>query len=225
MTGVPDVPLVATLRRLLQPPATAAERCELCAAELPRPHRHLVDVHTRRLLCVCGVCGTLEPMSRAQDGPAAPRYRAVSRRFEALAPEIADAQWRALAVPVDLAFFFFNTTLGRAVGFYPGPTGATESQFPAEAWEALADSVPAIRTMAPDVEALLVRRTDARVAAYIVPIDACYELVGRIRTGWSGFGGGAAVREAIEDFFSAVRERSAGQGPAGGPCAGERPRA
>jgi hypothetical protein len=42
----------------------------------------------------------------------------------------------------------------------------------------------------------------------LVPIDACYEFVGRMRMMWRGFDGGQEVREFIDDFFDHVRTRS-----------------
>jgi hypothetical protein len=40
-----------------------------------------------------------------------------------------------------------------------------------------------------------------------VPIDACYELVGRIRTHWKGLDGGDDVRTEMDRFFAALRDR------------------
>ena len=45
---------------------------------------------------------------------------------------------------------------------------------------------------------------------HLVPIDACYELVGRLRLLWRGFDGGQEAREFIEDFFAQVRGRAPG---------------
>jgi hypothetical protein len=46
------------------------------------------------------------------------------------------------------------------------------------------------------------------VDALIVPIDACYELVGRIRRAWRGFQGGDDVWREIDEFFARARERA-----------------
>ena len=40
--------------------------------------------------------------------------------------------------------------------------------------------------------------------SYLVPIDACYEFVGRLRMLWRGFDGGQEVREYIDEFFDHV---------------------
>ena len=53
----------------------------------------------------------------------------------------------------------------------------------------------------PDVEALLVNRTRGAREHWLVPVDRCYELVGLIRTHWSGFGGGSEVWEQVDAFF------------------------
>jgi hypothetical protein len=49
---------------------------------------------------------------------------------------------------------------------------------------------------------------DGAPECYLVPIDACYEFVGGLRTRWRGFDGGQEAREFIDDFFTALAERS-----------------
>jgi Family of unknown function (DUF5947) len=140
------------------------------------------------------------------DEHAALRYRTVPDRYRIL-PDF-DGVWDDLPIPVGLAFLFHHSGLGRMVAFYPGPAGATESELPDEANEALdrlRDSVTALR---PDVEALMIRRVDTGVRSYLVPIDACYELVGRLRTLWVGFDGGPAARAAIDAYFTDVEARA-----------------
>ncbi|MEP7025987.1 MAG: DUF5947 family protein, partial [Actinomycetota bacterium] len=61
---------------------------------------------------------------------------------------------------------------------------------------------------ADDVEAVLITRTDTGVEYYLVPIDACYELAGRMRLHWRGFDGGTEARESITEFLAGVRSRS-----------------
>ena len=41
-----------------------------------------------------------------------------------------------------------------------------------------------------------------------MPIDVCYELVGRLRMHWTGFDGGAEARQTSTDFFARVRAHS-----------------
>jgi hypothetical protein len=71
---------------------------------------------------------------------------------------------------------------------------------------------------APDVEAILIYRRDAGenslvsrgeagVDCFLVPIDACYELAGRMRLHWRGFDGGSEARASIAEFADGVRSR------------------
>ncbi|HET6982341.1 MAG TPA: DUF5947 family protein, partial [Myxococcaceae bacterium] len=68
---------------------------------------------------------------------------------------------------------------------------------------------PLLGAMEPDVEALLVRGEPhgERLETFLVPIDACYELTGRVRRLWRGFDGGDEARAELARFFSALRAR------------------
>jgi hypothetical protein len=177
----------------------ARDVCELCAAPLADEHGHLVDLHDRRLLCACRPCALL-----FVDGAAQGRFRAVPTRYRALdAALFDDAIWEGLQIPIGLAFFFRNSAQNRMVAFYPGPGGTTESLLPLGAWEELEARSPSLSALEPDVEAVLVRRPKgAPPQAYLVPIDVCYELTGRLRTTWSGIDGGDASRDAIDALFA-----------------------
>ena len=181
------------------------ERCDLCDVDLSGEHSHVVNVSTRSLMCVCRACYLLF----TRDGAGAGRYRAVPDRVVAVDTEIAGSPvWDALQIPVGVAFFFFNSSLGRVAAFYPSPAGATESLLPLDTWTDIVHAHPFLAELAPDVEALLVRRARERTESFIVPIDACYELVGRMRRHWRGFDGGPEAREQIDGFFTRLRERS-----------------
>jgi hypothetical protein len=123
---------------------------------------------------------------------------------------LSPAQWDCLQIPVGVAFFFYNSALGRVAAFYPGPAGATESELALDAWEEIAASSPVLATLQPDVEAFLVRAQPNRGTpeCFIVPIDACYELVGHLRRLWRGFDGGRDAHAAMDEFFGRVRSRS-----------------
>lgn len=195
-----------SLTKLLREKAAApVAQCELCALALEPQHSHVVDTMDRRLLCTCYACGLL--FAAPSDSTA--RFKAASRRYASLpAPLFSDAQWEALGIPIGLAFFFENAATQHIIAFYPGPAGATESQLPLEAWNDLRAREPSIDSMLPDVEAALVYRArgeDAR--SYIVPIDACYELVGLVRTRWTGINGGEDVQHEIEAYFARIEER------------------
>ena len=94
------------------------------------------------------------------------------------------------------------------MAYYPSPAGATESLLDLEGWQALVDSNPILHRLAPDVEALLVNRVKDARQYYLVPIDACYQLVGLIRLAWRGLGGGTEVWEAIAGFFHDIQTKA-----------------
>jgi hypothetical protein len=121
---------------------------------------------------------------------------------------LTDAQWEALHLPINLAFFFHNSTAGRVVAVYPSPAGATESLLTPEAWHALEEENPVLRALEPDVEALVVNRVGQTRDHCRVPMDECYKLVGLLRTNWRGLSGVSEVWEEIGRFFTSLRERS-----------------
>jgi len=183
------------------------ERCDLCADLLPASHGHLVDLGSRDLRCLCRACALLFGAEGAGGG----HLRMVPDRYRRLGDvALSPAQWDALQIPVGIAFFFRNSALGRVVAFYPGPAGATESELSIEAWAAVEAANPSLADIEPDVEAILVRSEprSSEVECFLVPIDACYELVGRLRRSWRGFDGGREAQRELEQFFSGVRERA-----------------
>jgi hypothetical protein len=186
----------------------AGERCELCTEPIADEHGHLVDVEARRLLCACRGCYLLFTPEGAGGG----RYLAVPDRYLAFTDvRLSPDQWDALQIPVSVAFFFVNSTLARVAAFYPSPAGATESLLPLDTWAELVGAHPALSTLQPDVEALLVRADPdgaASAECYLVPIDACYELVGQLRRLWRGFDGGREAHDALDSFFDRVRTRA-----------------
>jgi Family of unknown function (DUF5947) len=204
MSDVSDHPLAA-LKAVLDRARSGAghEHCDMCAAAIGVEHRHVVDLDARTLRCLCTPCYLLFSDAAAAGG----RYRQVGDRHRRLGDLTIDQRdWDALQIPVSLAFFFHNSSLGRIVAFYPGPGGATESLLPLDAWDALVARHATLAELEPDVEAILVRRTDTGVVCYVVPIDACYRLVGALRMHWSGFDGGVEAHLEIDAFFASLRE-------------------
>jgi hypothetical protein len=194
----------AALRRFAQP-RPVGERCELCGANIAAQHPHLFAPEKRQLLCACDACSLL--FSDTQNA----RFRRVPRRVQFLPDfRLADAEWDGLGIPINLAFFCFSSPASRVVALYPSPAGATEAQLPPEAWEELISTNPALRGLESDVEALLVNRVGQTREHYIVPIDACFKLVGLIRTHWRGLSGGTEVWDAVGRFFAELKERSSG---------------
>ncbi|MEV0600475.1 DUF5947 family protein [Streptomyces sp. NPDC050315] len=200
----------AGLRRFREPaPAAhgqrAGPRCELCATDLERGHGHVVDLDGRGLLCACRACRTV----LTRPGAAGGRYRGVPDRHLYLRDAaLTAADWEALRLPVSVVFCFRNSRLGRPVVCYPSPGGATESLLPDGAWRQLMAAHPDLADLADDVEALLLRRTGDGVACHLVPIDTCYDLVGRVRLHWRGFDGGADVHRELDALFARLRARS-----------------
>jgi hypothetical protein len=177
----------------------------MCAEPVGDGHSHVVNLDSRQIMCVCRACWLLF----THQGAAGGRYRAVPDRYlRDPAFRLDEGRWDALQIPVRVAFFFANSDLGRVVAFYPSPAGATESLLSLEAWADVVAANPAMTDLVPDVEALLVRRAGEGFECFLVPIDACYELVGLVRMHWKGFDGGEEAWEAIDGFFDAVRERS-----------------
>jgi hypothetical protein len=211
MTGAYDV--LARIRNNRQAPEPAGERCEMCSESIADEHQHVVNVAGRQLMCVCRACYLL-----FTDNNADLRYRAVPDRYLAFENFALDRRaWEALQIPVGVAFFFTNSALQRTVAFYPGPAGATESELDLDAWNAISGADSRVGLLADDVEALLVRVPDtdgrdngevAQPQSYLVPIDACYEFVGRLRMLWRGFDGGQEARQFIDSFFSQIEARA-----------------
>ena len=204
MTGAYDVLARIRADRSVAPPT--GERCEMCCEQIADEHQHLVNVEGRQLMCVCRGCYLL-----FTDADAELRFRAVPDRYLDF-PDFALGQreWQLLQIPVGLAFFFRNSALGRTVAFYPGPAGATESELDLSAWEQIRAVDPRVDLLAEDTEALIVRVPDdgRPPQCHLVPIDACYEFVGRLRQLWHGFDGGQDVREFVDDFFDLVTSRA-----------------
>lgn len=199
---------LGTLRRIAgsRRQVPAGERCEMCAAPIAEEHGHVVDVHSRSLMCTCRPCYLL-----FTDQQAELRYRAVPDRYLSFPGyRLARSDWDDLQIPVGLVFLFRNSVQDRMVAFYPSPAGATESELALDAWQRVLAACPGLQTLVPDVEAVLVRggRDLDGLTCHIVPIDACYELVGRMRQTWRGFDGGQEARAAMAEFFAVVEERS-----------------
>ena len=164
-----------------------------------------MEVATREILCVCRPCSILFDKEAASEG----RYRLVPDRLLNLEDfRMTDAQWEGLRVPVDMAFFFYNTPAEKVVAYYPSPMGPTESLLELETWEDLEARNPVLETMERDVEALLVNRARGASEHFLVPMDECYKLVGLIRTRWRGFSGGREVWDDISEFFEGLKRRS-----------------
>ena len=194
--------LISKLRRIVHPPLmppAEAERCSFCGISLNDDHRHLVDVTIKKFMCTCEMCRiTLMESSR---------YKPLPNRIFALKDFIlSDSLWHDFLIPVNMAFFVIRPEQEGAVAYYPAPTGATESKLKMDAWETLVLQNPILENLMPDYEALLINRLDDEAQYYIVPIDQCYKLIGKIRITWQGISGGADVNHVIRDFFHHLKK-------------------
>ncbi len=189
-------------RRETRPPT---EQCELCSAEIPENHRHLLELAKNTLVCVCRPCSILFGDPNAGSG----KYRIVPSRYLLLPDfQMTDEQWEELTIPVNMVYIFHSTLANRIMAFYPSPAGAIESTLSLQGWDALVNSNAILKDLEPDVEALLINRVESYREHYIVPIDTCYELVGLIRLKWKGLSGGEEVWKAIAGFFASLRKRA-----------------
>ena len=199
-------------------PADDAERCEMCREVLGERHGHVVDLEKRSLACTCRACYLLFTHSGAAGG----RYRSVPERvsYDPDRPLTAE-DWNELQIPVAMAFFFYNSALGRVVAGYPSPGGVTECELDLAAWDRLAAAYPLLGALAPDVEAVFVNRgasqggrpTGTPLEAdgnetFLIPIDECYALVGELRRLWQGFDGGEEAHTALAAFLASLRQRA-----------------
>ena len=213
---VPDgLPVQLGGQRQDDPPGT--ERCEMCQTILDGWHGHLVDMDKRSIACACRACYLLF----THEGAAGGRYKAVPERIcHDPARPLAGTDWNELQIPVAMAFFFFNSALGRVVAGYPSPGGVTECELDLEAWDRLATEYPLLGELAPDTEAIFVHGASpggrppqtppdkSEYEVFLIPIDMCYSLVGELRMYWQGFDGGTEAREALDKFLAGLRRRA-----------------
>jgi hypothetical protein len=193
---------MAALRRFATIPPEV-ERCQLCGLALGGGHQHLVDPGERRLLCVCDACAVLF----ADDGST--RLRRVPRdaiRLENL--RLGSERWEATQIPIGLAFIFENAATGVHTTIYPSPAGPAEADLGTDVWRQFAAAHPALASMRPETEALLVNRLRGAGEFYIAPIDRCYALVGLIRAYWRGVSGGEIAAAQVDAFFAEMRRTS-----------------
>jgi hypothetical protein len=183
--------------------AADREVCELCSQPIPARHRHLLDTATRQIACACDACAL-----RFQDVVEG-AFKLIPRDARTLPGfQMSDALWSGLALPINLAFFLHSTPGNKVVAMYPSPAGATESLLPLDAWEALVAANPVLRTLTPDVEALLINRVGEAHHYFLAPIDACYRLVGLIRLHWKGLSGGEEAWHEIGQFFEQLERQA-----------------
>lgn len=188
-----------------RPAREPEERCELCSAPVGPAHRHVVDLERRTICCACRPCAILFEKPGSGSG----KWRTIPDRVR-LDPELhlTAGAWAALGVPVRLAFLLRSGE--RWTAFYPGPGGVTEAPIDEELFAPFRRLTRLADEVEEDVEALLVQgeRGAPELDCLLVPVDACYELAGRVRRSWEGFDGGDTVRREIADFLEGLRARA-----------------
>jgi hypothetical protein len=187
------------LERIISRPGSGAkERCDLCGADLPEQHRHLLDTRAGSVMCTCRPCSLLFTRDAASRG----HYRLVPERRVRLG----EVDTTTLGVPVGLAFFVPHED-GSVTASYPSPAGATQWDISLEAWRQVRERCPELGSLESEVEALLVNSVRGRTHRWIVPVDDCYRLVAVVRREWRGLSGGNRVWPEIDRFFDELTER------------------
>jgi len=191
---------VAQLNAFVRPAPVPSERCDLCGAMLAERHPHLVEPANGRMLCACTACALLF------EHEANARFRRVPSKVSLLQDlVVSEEDWRDLGVPIDIAFLCESSVECRIVARYPGAAGTVEAYVEPQAWSRLLRMNPALTTLAPDIEALMVNRMHGAREYYRMPIDRCYSLAGLIRRHWRGLSGGLEVWREVEGYFDSLR--------------------
>lgn len=198
------------LRTFLRADRPAASRqdsvddaCELCSAPLMQPHRHLLEMSSRSVVCACNACALL--FHNVVDG----RFKLIPRDARILSDfSMTDVQWESLSVPINLVFIVNDSLQEKRTALYPSPAGVTESLLPLEAWDDIAAANPSLDELQDDVEALLINRLNPDPLYLAAPIDACYELAGIVRVHWRGFSGGDEVWKHVGEFFKRLGKKA-----------------
>ncbi|AZQ74808.1 hypothetical protein EKH77_29635 [Streptomyces luteoverticillatus] len=193
--------LARVIARPAAGPADDPDRCDLCGVPAEDGHRHLYGTGRAEVLCACRACALLftreTPEAAGED-----HYLLIPTRRVRLPP----VPTEGLGVPVGLAFFVPRAD-GEVTAHYPSPAGATRWEVVPESWREVVDRCPPLRTLVPEVEALLVNTARGRQDHWIIPVDDCYRLVALVRREWRGLSGGDRIRPAIEGFFADLAER------------------
>jgi len=186
----------------------------MCAEPIADEHQHVVNIAARQLMCTCRGCYLL-----FSDPHAKLRYRAVPDRY-LTSPT---SRW-TVAVGNRCRFRSgWRSSSTTPTWTRPSPstqvrqappslnwtsTPGAPSAAPTPGWGMLHDDVEALAGNACPIEITPIRNSTPQPSANLVPIDACYEFVGRLRMLWHGFDGGHEVREFVDEFFERIKARS-----------------
>ena len=174
--------------------------CALCAAGVRSGHRHLLQLEQKSIVCVCESC--------FERGARDAELRRTHGRVEWLEDfRLPEHVWTALGPPAGLALFRRSSSAGRVVALNPRASGAAEAELPATEWARLASDNPALDSLEPDAEALIVDRLGGTPRHLIAPIDACNRLVGLVQSRTRAGMGEPELGPALDDFFYGLRRR------------------
>lgn len=173
---------------------SVAERCEFCAAPIPRDHDHVLHPKSSLLRCACAACAGFFARVSA-DRPR--RIETFAKRL--LKFDLAKPTWHRLGVPVGLAYFSLRGESPEAVASFPGRAGVVQAGVPNALWQALTETHTVLAALSPEVEALLVRRTPGRRDYFHVSIDHCFRLSELLRSERAKSVG--PENELLDDFF------------------------
>ena len=186
----------------------AGEVCELCAEPIPDDHGHLVDLAERHLLCACRGCYLLF----LSEGAGGSHFRSVPERYLAFPDcrplagamgQLADSGRRGLLLPQLLP--------GPRRRVLPGTRRArpSPSSRSIRGPRSSQPTPPSTRCSPTWRRSWCAARTErGGTECYIVPIDACYELVGHLRRLWRGFDGGQEANAKLDAFFDDLRAKA-----------------
>lgn len=188
MTGPGALRAVAALRRFAAP-TDEVTPCDLCGVPIRDEHAHLFEPEPRRVACACTACALVFQEDTG-------RYRRLhSRAVRARGVELEEDDFRALDVPVRLAVLSPSAVHGCVFATYPNAGGATEAVVPRTAWDALSAGQPAVASVRPDLEGLIIDHLGGRKRAFVASLDLCYRFVGVLRAGGTRAGAlGDAMR-------------------------------
>jgi hypothetical protein len=170
-------------------------------------------------VCACEACWAL------YSGDAEYRPTGCGRCGWINASTVTPRRGRAFQIPIGLAFFMRSTVTGGVVAFYPSPAGATESELSLDVLGRAGRAQPVLEHLDPMPRRSSSTAPPSPTSTRSLPIDDCYALVGLIKSRWEGISGGAAIEQAVPEFFEAIRARSGGAmsvprctGTGGGPA-------
>jgi hypothetical protein len=99
---------------------------------------------------------------------------------------------------------------GKLLAFGNGNAGTDAAHLAVEFMHPVIVGKPAIPAIALTNDIATVTGDGERFDGFLVPIDVCYHLVGRIRLSWKGFNGGEEVRQEMAGFFDRLAQRASG---------------